>query len=59
MKYLLVTEFWVECDGWVDAQEKLSSIENAVAQLPINVELNQSYAEDDDGERRDTEGDSV
>ena len=56
-KFLLVTEHWVECAGWVDAQEKLSSIENAVAQLPINAELNLSYAEDDGGERRDTEGD--
>jgi hypothetical protein len=58
MKYLLVTEHWVDADGWPEAQEKLSSIEDAVQRCGIDAELNQSYVEDEDtGERQDAQGD--
>jgi hypothetical protein len=61
MKFLLVTEHWVECPGgWPDAMKNLSAIENVIGSLPMGAELNQSYAENDEtGDRRDAEGDEV
>jgi hypothetical protein len=60
MKYLLVTEHWVDADGWPEAQAKLSTVEDAIARSGVDAELNQSYVEDEDtGERQDAQGDPV
>ena len=60
MKFLLVTEYWVDCEDWPDAMKKLSRLEDAAARSGVDVELNLSYVQNDEtGDRRDAEGDEV